>query len=84
MLDSFVIMMIMTMKLFCSFSLEEVDAVREFEDYINQLNEEKKQQLDGHCQAIIYNVIEGIRYHFLAENGLKYRQVTEKTPIITR
>eukprot|EP00795_Rhopilema_esculentum_P004976 gene4976-21320_t len=74
----------MAVEIFKKKSLEEVDAVREFEDYINQLNEEKKQQLDGYCQAIIYNVIEGIRYHFLAENGPKYRQVTEKTPIITR
>ena len=37
-----------------------------------------------HNEAIIYNVIAGIRYHFLADDGPKYREVCVKTPIMTR
>ena len=38
----------------------------------------------AHNEAIIYNVIAGIRYHFLADHGPKYRDVCVNTPIMTR
>ena len=60
------------------------DMVKELKEYLYKLNEEKKQQIIGHCEAIIYNAIAGIRYHFLADDGPKYQEVSEKTPIMTR
>jgi len=44
----------------------------------------KKHQIMAHNEAIIYNVIAGIRYHFLADHGPKYRDVCVNTPIMTR
>ena len=58
--------------------------IGEFKNHLYKLNEEKKQQTISHYEAIIYNVIAGIRYHFLADDGPKYQEVSEKTPIMTR
>lgn len=60
------------------------ESTRDFEEYLYKLNEEKKQQILTYNEAIIYNVIAGIRYHFLADEGPRYGKVTTKTPIMTR
>ena len=58
--------------------------MKDFEEHLYKLNEEKKQQILAHNEAIIYNIIAGIRYHFLADHGPKYHEVSTKTSIITR
>ena len=58
--------------------------LKKLEDHLKKLNEEKEQLMLAHHEAIIYNIVGDIKYHFLADHGPKHGKVTTKTPIMTR
>ena len=63
----------------------DVDSfLKRLEDHLRKLNEEKEQLVLAHHEAIIYNIVGDIKYHFLADDGPKHGTVTTKTPIMTR
>eukprot|EP00112_Aurelia_sp_Birch-Aquarium-sp1_P018992 Seg461.5 transcript_id=Seg461.5/GoldUCD/mRNA.D3Y31 product="Glycogen debranching enzyme" protein_id=Seg461.5/GoldUCD/D3Y31 len=58
--------------------------LKKLEEHLKKLNEEKEQLVLAHHEAIIYNIIGDIKYHFLADDGPKRGKVTTKTPMISR
>ncbi len=53
-------------------------------EHLIKLNEKKKHQMTRNYEVIIFNLIGGIRYRYLQEDGPKHPHVTDETPIITR
>ncbi len=58
--------------------------VSDLKSHLLKLNEEKVQLMIRNHEVIIFNLIGGIKYRYLEENGPKHKQVTDDTPITTR
>lgn len=59
-------------------------AIDSFRQHLYRLNEDVKNLTWSHLHAGIENVIAGVRYERLQQDGPKLEQVTEKDPLIHR
>ncbi|XP_057653349.1 glycogen debranching enzyme isoform X2 [Diorhabda carinulata] len=55
-----------------------------FKNKLDELNNEKSKEINEHLDVAVENVIAGIRYYRVQQDGPKFKDITLKTPLVYR